>query len=126
MSEAEQKLCDLIARGFKTSEAAKQLGLTEGTAKQYRARNKARIKELAVERLHDLLPEAVAELAKLVSGAANENVKIKAIERVLTQAGLDMPKEHIIRNLTDKELNDKLVTALGSQEAVDRFTNTLH
>lgn len=75
MSEAEQKLCDLIARGFKTAEAAKQLGLTEGTAKQYRARNKARIKELAVERLHDLLPEAVAELAKLVSGAANENVK---------------------------------------------------
>ena len=111
--ERRQHFRELIASGVSTKDAGELCGYTPRTASEYRRRDRDLIRELAIEAVTDLLPTAVKELRKLVTAAASEAVRLNAIQRVFTQAGLDVPARLDIHTMSDSELDSKLKEALG-------------
>ncbi|MHB8413990.1 MAG: hypothetical protein ACYDB1_01150 [Acidiferrobacteraceae bacterium] len=108
-----QKFRELIASGVSTQDAGRVCNYTEGTAREYRRRDREIIRQLSIEHVQDLLPVAVNQLRALVMSAKSEAVQLNAIARVFTQAGLDVPATVNLHTLSDQELDVKIKEALG-------------
>ncbi len=111
------KFREMIASGVSTQDAGRVCNYTEGTAREYRRRDRDIIRQLSIEHVQDLLPTAVKQLKALVESANSEAVKLNAIARVFTQAGLDVPATVNLHTLSDQELDQKLKEALGVNPA---------
>lgn len=113
--ERRKRFQELIVSGTSTDDAGKLCGYTPATAREYRRRDRQILHELSVEAISDLLPIAVVELRKLLR-ADSEAVRLNAIQRVLSQAGLDAPTVLNIRALSDAEIDARLKLALAAPQ----------
>lgn len=111
--ERRQRFRELLVSGVGTTDAGELVGYTAGTSREYRRRDRAVLREMSIEAVSDLLPVAVKELAKLLTGAQSEAVRLNAIQRVLSQSGLDVPTVLDIHALSDAEIDARLHSALG-------------